>query len=276
MNDIISQLQQRRLILTASSGRCGTLLLSELLSLVPGVNAQHEPQPYVDNIYWRLKDKPELAKQWLIKYKLPAILNDIKTTNADIYIETSHMLCKKFFESILDLGIAFDLIILSRDLRATAMSFYALHDIPMRSKSGRRWLFNPDDAGNISNLPRPYSQYSDYQLVYWSVLEVELRKALYYKTWVDENQLVVKVDLKDLVIKSGFKTLLEELSLPEPTKQSWHDYKLLSMTKHNEKLSRKSFMRNRGFVKSYVEGAEKQEVTVREKIKYDEILDSIR
>ena len=242
-NDIITQLQQHRIILTASSGRCGTQLLTELLSLVPGVRSLHEPPPYVDNIVWRLRSNPGLAKQWLVKHKLPTMLNSIKAADVNVYIETSHMLCKKFFEPLLELGIAFDLIILSRDLRATAMSFYAIDDVPIRSKSGRRWLPNPDDVDNLSNLPKPFSQYSDYQLIYWSILEMELRKALYYKTWVDAGQMVVKVDLKELIVKSGFKALLKSLELPELPPQKWHDYKLMSITKYNAKLSRKSFMK---------------------------------
>lgn len=272
-HDTIPQLQQKRIILVASSGRCGTLLLSELLSLIPGVCAEHEPPPFVDNLWWRLRKQPELARTWLVRYKLPAILKSLQTPDTTTtYVETSHMLCKGFFEPLLDLGVAFDLIVLSRDLRATAMSFYNLYDIPIRSKSGRRWLPAPDDTTNISTLPKPYSQYTDYQLVYWYVLESELRKALYYKTWTEAGQKVVKVDMKDLIVKSGFKSLLRALSLPDPPLQAWHEYKLLTMVKHNTKSSRKSFMRNRGFVDPYVQDVENQELSVREKIKYDELL----
>lgn len=276
IHDTITQLQQKRIILTASSGRCGTLLLSKLLSLIPSICSQHEPKPYIDNLFWRLRENPKLATRWLMKRKLPAMLADINSTNTSVYVETSHTLCKGFFEPLLDLGIVFDLIILSRDLRAVAMSFYNLDDVPIRSKSGRRWLLHPDNKTNVSSLPKPYSQYSNYQLCYWYVLEIELRKAMYYKTWGSIGQIAVKVDIKDLIQKRGFKSLLKSLSLPEPPQQAWHEYKLLSMTKHNIKSSRKAFMRSKGITDVYVQHAEKQEDRVREMIKYEDILDNIR
>lgn len=275
-HDTIAQLQQKRIILVASSGRCGTLLLSELLSLIPGVCAEHEPPPFVDNLWWRLRKQPELARTWLISYKLPAILKSFQDSDTATYVETSHMLCKGLFEPLLDLDIVFDLVVLSRDLRTTALSFHALYDIPIRSKSGRRWLPAPNDTTNISVLPEPYSQYSEYQLCYWYVLEMELRKALYYKTWTDAGRVVVRVDLKELISKSGFKSLLRVLSLPDPPLQAWHEYKLMAMTKHNAKSSRKSFMKAQGFTDAYVMYVEKQELMIRDAINYDELMSSIR
>lgn len=275
-NNNIEYLQKQRIVLTASSGRCGTLLLANLLGLVPGVLAEHEPVPYVDNIWWKLRTQPRLARSWLVRHKLPQVKANIIASNASVYVETSHMLCKGFFEHLLDLDIAFDLIILSRNLRDVAMSMHNLNDVPIRTKTGRRWFVNPDDHGNISELPPDRDRLTDYQLCYWYVLEMELRKELYYKNWKDAEQLVVETDLRSLISKRGFKQLLKDLSLPDLPKQSWAEYKLMTMTKYNEKISRKSFMRSKGFTQPYIEHAEEQEEQMRELIKYEDILVSIR
>ena len=110
-NDTISQLQNYRIILTATQGRTGTQLLAELLNLIPGVHAEHEPAPPIDNVYWRLADRPALAREWLQRSKLPAVLRTIQESGAETYVETSHMLCKGFFRPLRGLGIDFDLII---------------------------------------------------------------------------------------------------------------------------------------------------------------------
>lgn len=274
---VIEALQQRRVILTASSGRCGTQLLSTVMSLVPGVWAEHEPLPYVDNIWWKLREKPELARRWLVKHKLPAVLRSLEQSNRTVYCETSHVLCKGFFEPLLDLGIAFDLIVLSRDPRATALSFYYLNDVPGRTKTGRRWLPSPDDESCISQLPREHrGELSDYQLCYWYVLEMELRKANYYRAWIDAGQCAVKTSLEEITTSRGFSKLLSDLGLPEIQKTEYHDYKLAALTKHNEKSSRKSFMRSRGVVEFIVKDVEKQEDRVRELINYESVLQSVR
>jgi len=275
-NTVIQQLQSYRIILTATAGRTGTLLLSKLMSLVPGVLPEHEPLPRIDNIWWKSKSRPDKLKRWLECYKLPAILQSLQTFNAEIYVETSHMLCKGFFAPLLQLGIEFDLVLLSRDLRATALSLHSLADIPMRTKSGRRWLLDPQDRFIISRLPQPYEQWSDYQLAYWYVLEMELRKEWYYDSWDIMNTKIVRVDLSDLIQKSKFKAFLRSLDLPEPPTQAWHEYKLLTMTKHNEKSTTKSFVRNRNMEPWIVQDIENQELMVREAIKYEDLLQSIR
>ena len=122
---VLDRLQRKRIILTASSGRCGTLLLAKLLDLCQSVDAVHEPKPYIDNIWWKLRTNPELAYSYLIHSKLPAILTHPNPT----YIETSHQLCKGFFEPFHALGVDFDLIIMSRELRKVAMSMYWLNDV---------------------------------------------------------------------------------------------------------------------------------------------------
>lgn len=276
-NDTITRLRQHRIILTATQGRTGTQLLTNLLNLVPGVHAEHEPAPPIDNVWWRLRDNPRLAKTWLSRYKLPAILKTIQNSpDSSVYAETSHMLCKGFFEPLLDLGIVFDLVVLSRDPRQIATSMYYLNDIPERTKTGRRWYPMSDDQGVLAPLPISHDGLSDYQMCYWYVLEMELLKLLYYKNWTEVGQRVVRVDLNDLLSKTRFKTFLRALDLPDPPLQSWHDYKIMTMTRYNSKPGRKSFMRSKGLAQFVLYDVEKQEESVSKLMKYEEIQDMIR
>lgn len=280
-NDIISQLQQYRIILTATQGRTGTKLLAELLNLVPGVHAEHESAPPIDNIYWRLTDRPFLAREWLQRSKLPAVLKTIQESGATTYVETSHMLCKGFFRPLRALGIDFDLIILDRELREIALSLHSLADIPHRTRSGRRWLLDPEDHTNYLKLSKTLNHYSDYQLVFWYVLEMECRKEYYYQTAADCSKAVVpmrvaRVHIKDLIHKSKFRSFLDFMGLPDPLTQKWHDYKLLTLSKCNEKSKTKAFVKYKHMVPSLVQDIEKQELTVYQDTNYEEVMRKIR
>lgn len=276
MNDIITQLQQYRFIFTASPGRCGTNLLANLFNLIPSICAEHEPTPYIDNIWWRLRTQPQLAKTWLLQTKLPSILKRLKGSDSNVYIETSHMLCKGFFEPLIDLDIPFDLIILSRDYHKVALSMYDLNDIPERTKTGRRWYFMPSDQGCISQLPEEHSNLSDYQMCYWYVLEMSLRQALYYRNWKAAGQTVVQTTLKDILIKNKFRDLIADLGLPELDKVDWHNYKTMTYHKVNEKRARKSLMRSKGKTQFLLSNCPEQRKEVEELINYEVLMQKIR
>lgn len=250
------------------------MLLSDILSLLPGVYAEHEPLPDVSKVWWRLRDNPALARRWLVQSKLRAILKSLQSTKSSVYVETSHMLCKGFFEPLLDMGITFDLILLSRDLHDTAMSLHSLQDIPMRSKMGRRWLPSPSDSTNISVLPKPYEQWSDYQLVYWYVLEMELRKIRYWRLWKSMGGTVAETSIYSLKTKAGLDMFLHAMNLPSMPDSGWRDYQSLCLVKRNAKSSSKAFYRAKGLVKPY--DVEIQELTVRRGINYDDVWESLR
>lgn len=255
----LQKLRQKRIILTASSGRCGTQTLAKLLNIYEDVNAVHEPSPPIDNVWWKLRKKPELAYKFLVNSKLPAILKYRQQT----YVETSHQLCKGFFEPLHALGIDFDLIILSRNLHDVALSMYWLNDIPTRSKTGRRWYPAPDDPDTMLSLPKKvYKTLTDYQLCCWYCLEMEARKEHYYRMWTDSGRLVVKVTLDEITRKSTFEQFLSRLKLAPFSKQQWFQYKCVIPYKLNNKNHRKHFLAVKGIVQSPEGNLDEQEKQV--------------
>ena len=261
-----------RIILTASSGRCGTYLLARILDIIPGVTAVHEPVPRLDNIWWRLRGDPGLADRWLVKCKIPTI----EKCRDPIYIETTHQMCKGFFEPMLANGRKFDLIILSRDLRSVTLSMYKLNDIPGRTNTGRRWYPWPSDNTNLLILrPEEYKAFSDYQMCYWYVLEMELRKAFYCWLLRREGMLVVATSLERIVTPVGYNQLIKDMNLPRPDAQTMFKYCHLVSSKHNTKGARKAFLRNRGAVKPQPQDLSAQEYEVRKIMDFDNSLNII-
>lgn len=261
-----------RWVFTASSGRCGTMLLAKLLETVPGVVTQHELKPRIENVWWKLREDPKIATNWLKKHKIPHINHLIQDSNASVYVETSHLMCKGFFEALWQIGIQFEIILLSRNLRKVAMSLYDLHDIPERTVIGRRWYLQPGDSRCISDLPKDHSRLTDYQMCYWYVLEMELRKAQYHTIYVSDKRPVYRVSLEDLTKKEGFGQLLVDMNLPWLTKTQWHLYKILVHERFNNKTSKKGFMKRKGLVDSIIPKIDEQEEEVKTLIKYEELM----
>jgi hypothetical protein len=267
-NRLLAGLRHRRLIFTVTSGRSGTKLLAEVLQLLPGVHAEHEPYPYVDNIWWRMRHDPHIARRWLVQTKLPAILKSMADTNTNTYVETSHMMCKGFFEPMHALGIDFDIILLSRDLRDTARSLYSLGNIPVRTKAGRRWLLDLEDSTNISQLPK--RDWSDYQLVYWYVLEMELRKEHYWDLWVSTFRKAARLNMHEITNLRDFREFLSFMDLPTIYGEEQEaKYNEIVGIRHNTKYSTKSHARYRGIVDAVLHNLDDQEQEVKEAIGFD-------
>lgn len=275
MLNLNQRLAQARLIFTVTQGRTGTKLLAEVLKLVPGICAEHEPFPVVDNVWWRLRHDHTIARRWLLNHKLPAVIGELDQTGSEIYFETSHMLCKGFFEPLHDLGIDFDIVLLSRPLTDIATSLYHLGNIPRRTKTGRRWLLDPEDVSNISELPKPYSQYSDYQLVFWYVLEMELRKEHYWNLWTSTFRTAARINVEHILNIHDLSGFLAHMDLPELPRERLNDYLEVIGTAHNQKSAVKSHMAHRGMVEP-LRDIKNQEFIVMDKIKYEEILGRFR
>lgn len=209
-NDLKAQLTQKRLIFTVTTGRSGTNYLTNMLSYLPNVTSLHEPEPDYHHVLRSVQHQPELAYEFLIERKLPAIAAD----KAPIYIETSHLFCKGFFEPLLDLGIVPDLILLSRDKRSVAKSMYQLNQIPARTEIGRNYLVQPDDP-QVLPLPN-WESLHDYQLCYWYTLEIERRQQVYSAEVKKRGGMVYAITLEDFSTIKGFWSLLWAMKLPFP------------------------------------------------------------
>ncbi len=225
---------EKRLIFTFTTGRSGTALLAQLLSLLPTdlVLATHEQKPLFDDYLWQARQEPSIFKSFWVDRKLP----EIAKVPQPIYIETSHVACKGFLQSLSDLGVGFDTILLTRPLREVATSMYLLNDIPGRTKTGCRYYLLPDDPDNLVGVVN-WKKLSDYQLCYWYCLEIYYR-GLKFKL---RNLDAFSISLSELKQEGGFVAMLNHLKLPPLT--SLEEYHKLKNIYINQKQIRKCILR---------------------------------
>jgi len=99
---------------------------------VPGVDAKHEPRPDFASVARDAQHDPEMAREFWITKKLPAI----QKSAPDVYFETSHVFAHGFADALLDIGTPADVIGLSRPHREVALSIWRRRSIPGRTGRG--------------------------------------------------------------------------------------------------------------------------------------------
>lgn len=205
-----------RYIFVLSTGRCGTSYLSVVLNTVPSVTAMHEPPPEF-HLHWRKTKEEKLA--WLKEEKIPRL-----STYSGVYAETSHLINLGFVELLLELGLEFDTIWLTRDLSEVALSHYRGGAIPARTEVGRNYLPEPNHPSNIL-FYEDYKDWPDYTLCYWLAKEKHARNEKHAAELEALGRKVVRLDKTELVTESGFLNLLKNLGLPEPHRQLYDSVK---------------------------------------------------
>ena len=197
----------KRLIFAITTGRSGTEYLARVLALFAGVRARHEPRPRFSSCFRAVQAVPSIAREFWVAEKLPAIARETRP----IYAETSHLACKGFLESLVELGGRPDLVHLRRDPRAVARSLWSLRSIPGRSLRGVRYYLGPQDRVHLSFAPT--REPNDYQLAYWYCLEIEARAAHYRRAFEPLGVRVHAVDLESIRTAEGIETLGRALDL---------------------------------------------------------------
>ena len=171
--DLKSRLAGRTLTFCITAGRTGSVYVEQVLSLLPEVRAEHEPEPAFQRYLRRVQQDPSHARRFMLKYKLPYIAQlDVRH-----YVETSHVFGKGFLEPTLRIGIVPNLILLRREPRKVALSYLERYTVPGRTKYGFEFLLQPDDP-KVMPLPG-WRRMNDYQLCFWYALEVERRQREY-------------------------------------------------------------------------------------------------
>jgi len=207
---LAEKLNTKRLMFTVTTGRSGTNYVANMLSYIPSISSTHEPNPSFHQVMPQVKQDKDEAYRFLTEVKLPFIANLSQT----IYIETSHVFCKGFFEPLIELGIIPELLLLRRNNRQVATSMYRLGHIPGRSKIGEIFLINPGDSVFIS-LPG-WQAMHDYQLCYWYCLEIEARRQRYGREILRRGGQVYEVTLADFSTIFGYYRFLHQANLPLP------------------------------------------------------------
>lgn len=200
-------LPQQKLVFTITNGRSGSARLTTLFDAVDSVTSVHEPHPRFDTLMHVAHRSPAIARGFLRHVKLPAITS----LPRPVYVETSHMFGKGYFDAMLDLEVPFSLVLLRRKARSIARSMLRLDTIPGKTYWGRRFYMYPSEAlfvklPDITNL-------TDYQLCYWHALETEARQKAYGTRARERGLTVVDADTDDLNTPGTFEALLGALGI---------------------------------------------------------------
>ncbi len=195
---------------TVTAGRTGTFFLYKLFSLLPDTTSLHEPEPAFHTYLRRVENDPRFAKEFLQNYKLPWIAS-LSTRN---YIEFSHVFCKGFLGPLLELGIVPNLILLRRDPRLIALSYFARDAVPERTFHGIEYLLSPRFPGTLPL--RGWRRMSDYQLLYWYAIEIERRQRDYSQLVLSAGGTVCDVTATELDEYHRFVDLAKTLRVLDP------------------------------------------------------------
>lgn len=228
--------KEKRLIFTVTPGRSGTFYLTRLLQGLPDIHAEHEPLPGFHEWLPQARHDPEMAKRFLVEKKIPYIHSFPESA----YIETSHYFCKGFIEPLLSLGVVPDLIMLKRDARKVASSWFLLgvKTIFVHKQRLHPHILGPHEP---NCLPASgWEHWNDYQLCYWYALENFLRMRHYTSLITLHGGKILEADLPLLSSEDGCRQLLAWVGVPEDKIAMRIKTKKHQQTKINEKLEVKA------------------------------------
>jgi len=216
MSEWKDRLGEKRLIFTVTSGRSGSHFLTRLLNYLPRMDVFHEEMTHSYHTVLREnQSNPEVGMAFLREKKLPFI----ESCKFPVFAETSHLICKGFLEHFLELELIPDLILLSRERRKIATSLYRLGTIPGRQEKALQFYLMPTDREVVST--EDWQSWTDYQLCYWHVLEIERRQRAYGELFSKMGARVHACDLDELTLVDGYKKMIKEMVLPGPGLVNW-------------------------------------------------------
>ena len=208
---LLDAVRRKNLVFTVTAGRTGTVYLQRLLGLLPGTTSLHEPDPAFVAVLRSVQHAPDLARDFLLEYKLPAIA----AFATPHYAEVSHLFCKGFCEPMVQLGILPRIVLLRRAPRPIALSLLARQAVPGRTKDGLKYLVQPSDPGV---LPLPaWTRRSAYQLCFWYALEIERRQQVYGQQLTARGGTCVDVTADELHDAACFLDLATRLGILDPS-----------------------------------------------------------
>ena len=224
--------REKHLVFTVNPGRAGSAKLTQLFSCIGRIDARHEPAPSFHHFLRSVQHRPRLAETFLAARKLP----DILASDKPVYFEASHHFSKGFLEPALELGLSFDLVVLSRDPAKVAASFFSLGVIPGMSRMGLMHSLSPDDP---VLLPLPdWRRRHPYQLCYWYALEMDRRAEHYAAAVRAAGGRVARIATAELSVPGAFETLLGALRL-DPTAEDLERITAIRDERTNEKMRAK-------------------------------------
>lgn len=235
MDELLKTIKDKNLVFTVTTGRSGTKYLAYILSLLQDFKSEHEARPAFHEYFRKILNGEGTFKEFWIEHKLPYIAK-LKESN---YSDVSHVACKGFLESVIEIGIKPAFILLKRDNRSVAKSLLELGSIPHRTKTGLKYLLSPLDDVFIK-IPGNLNDLSDYQLCYWYTLETA-RRTSYLESYFEKYHCkYVSLRFEDLTKGNPLERIGKEINLPGFNKTGY-----LKFLKNRKKIiNQKSFSKH--------------------------------
>ncbi len=201
---------KRRIIFGLSSGRSGTAYLTSLLKGLPGLIALHEPEPKYQWQSLGLQQNPQLAHEFVTGPKKHWVDRLPDAT----YFEASHYLAKGFMEAWVKAGVIPDTVIMERDLRKTALSWYSLNvDFFQNPSYVLQHMLHPQDHRQLFLPLVDWKSLNNYQLCYWYALESRKRSEHYAQYLEAKGARSMRTSLERLTSGQDTETLLKWLGI---------------------------------------------------------------
>jgi hypothetical protein len=211
-------------IFVASTGRTGTVSLAKIFEQINKAASFHEPYPIMLNDYPHGACKKKYFDS--LFNKLKRIYIKRAAIGNKYYIETNHMFVKNFIhQSIKQFDKKIKIIHLTRDPVSVARSFYQIGSIPGKSKRGKLYLLDPEDADNIIRYPSKIGKNQKFDddlmrcIWYWYEIEARIQKfkgeysnVFWYTIKTDYlNDLNKMLEMFDKMEISVDKNILEKI-----------------------------------------------------------------
>ncbi|REL25210.1 hypothetical protein DXX93_00650 [Thalassotalea euphylliae] len=249
-------------VFVASTGRCGTNTISNIVAKHPAFVSEHEPYPIV------LSDNSEISDfdEKMLSIQKRKVITILRSATKPFYFEANHLFIKNFIREVIKFipRDQIKIIHLQRDPVSVASSFYAIGSIPGVTERGKKYLLDPSSKDNLirlSELGQEGDYCHDFYKCLWYWYEVEARvehymKAYPHHAWFElkTKQLNDKESIYDLISflgidKSEVENSLdvgrrdntkssEKKSLDDINPQEMHEHFVKLLNKHN--LSKKA------------------------------------
>jgi len=194
-------------IFVVSTGRCGTVFMSEVFSKLTTVPSFHEPRPHCAGETMRFVNDTE-GKQYpvAVRRELADKIKQVKADSVDgHYFESSQMFVKAYARFVFKAFENVALIYLHRNPIEVTMSYYKKK--LGQPKQYNYWHLQSHWSQNILRMAEPQGLYAD---IFWECLEIKERflalKAMAAKTFV--------MDFKRLNDVGAWKALFKHLNVP--------------------------------------------------------------
>jgi hypothetical protein len=200
----------RRMIIGLSSGRSGTNYLTSLVKGLPGLIALHEPEPKYQWQTLALQKNPAHAHTFVSGPKK----SWIDALPAGTYFEASHYLAKGFLEAWLECGVTPDAVIMERDPRQVASSWYSLNvDFTGNPTFPLQHMLHPDDQRPLHLAITDWQSLHNYQLCYWYALEARKRNEYYASLIESKGGKIFRTSLENMKKTNDLLPFMEWLGV---------------------------------------------------------------